>query len=125
MANLWVSQTELVSLLGADAARALCVTRGGISFYVPKEMDTRHPIAAVVGFAGLAALCAAFGGDCITVPNGRKAEPYKRAILRLLERGRSIPDIALEMGVTERYVRALAATMGKTRQLTLPLLFRG
>ena len=122
MAETWVSMTELSAMIGADAARTLSVARGGVPFYVPKEADSRHLLARIVGVRGLISLSAEFGGEYITVPNGRKADPYKPAVLRALEKGESHADIALRLGVTERYVRALAASMPQTRQLPLPWL---
>lgn len=44
----------------------------------------------------------------VTLPNRRKGEPFKDRIVRMLETGKSPGRIALELGVTERYVRILA-----------------
>jgi DNA-binding NarL/FixJ family response regulator len=122
MAETWVSLPELAEIVGTDAAGFLCAARGGVSFYVPKEPDPRHVLARIVGERALIALSAEFGGQYITVPNGRKPDPRKPEVLRALERGEGHAAIALKCGVTERYVRALAAAVPKVRQLTLPVL---
>lgn len=111
MAETWVSYPELSDIIGADAARALCACRGGVPFYVPRRDAAGASalwLARIVGQRALAALCGEYGGMYIAVPNGRRAEPYKRKALSLLERGRSQRDVALELGLTERYVRRLA-----------------
>lgn len=54
-----------------------------------------------------AALCEAFGGAYITVPLGNRPEPYKVRIMRLIDEGKAPPQIARELGTTERYVRTI------------------
>ena len=66
------------------------------------------PLRAVLGMKRMERLCAAFGGLRVTLPNRRKGEPFKDRIVRMLETGKSPGRIALELGVTERYVRILA-----------------
>ena len=53
------------------------------------------------------------GGLRVTLPNRRKGEPFKDRIVRMLETGKSPGRIALELGVTERYVRILARQVKK------------
>ena len=66
------------------------------------------PLSAVLGMKRMERLCAAFGGLRVTLPNRRKGEPFKDRIVRMLSSGKSPGNIALELGVTERYVRILA-----------------
>lgn len=54
-------------------------------------------------------LCSAFGGLRVTLPNRRRSEPSKVRIARLLESGKAPGAVALEIGVTERYVRMIAS----------------
>lgn len=126
MAEIWVSYPELSDLIGADAARALCACLGGVPVYVPRkaaDAASARTLARIVGPRALDALCAAYGGAHIAVPNGRRAEPLKRRALAMLEAGRSRRDIALELGLTERYVRQLARQLRNAadtpRQCTL------
>jgi hypothetical protein len=120
MGGIWISMPELEEAIGTEAARMLCRHRGGVPFYVPHGAYPENALARMLGVGNMARLCAAFRQQYIIVPNGRKAEPHKSKIMDLLGRGRSPADIALETGVTERYVRMLAASAPKTKQLTLP-----
>lgn len=109
MAETWVSKVELVELIGRSAAETLCKTYGGVPIYVPVRADPKSALGRIVGTAALAVLSKEFGSLQITVPNGRREEAAKKEILRQLEAGRSACAIALELGVTERYVRRVAA----------------
>lgn len=120
MAENWVSRPELVEVIGQDAADTLCRACGGVPVYVPRRADPRSWLAGLLGPRALAALSAEYGGLRITVPNGRRPEPYKPAVVRMLEEGRPHEKIALELGVTERYVRLIASrTRRKAVQLSL------
>ena len=98
MGELWVSHDELVDAIGNDGADLLCRAVGGVSTYIPRKPVAGSPLSAV----------AAFGGLRGTLPNRRKGEPFKDRIVRMLGSGKSPGRIALELGVTERYVRILA-----------------
>ena len=121
MAETWISMPELTALIGADMAKTLCRLRGGTPMYVPASASAGHTIARTIGTKGMELLCAEFSGMYITVPNGRKQEPHKGEIMNRLEEGQSHSVIALELGVTERYVRMVASCVPIARQLTLPL----
>ena len=79
-----------------------------MSTYIPRKPVAGSPLSAVLGMERMERLCAAFGGLRVTLPNRRKGEPFKDRIVRMLENGKSPGRIALELGVTERYVRILA-----------------
>lgn len=115
---MWVSMPELEGVLGRDMARTLARCRGGVDFYVPSLADPGHAIARMVGLRGMEALCAAFGGEWITPPNGRR-EPQKERVLAMLKQGKPKTAIALECGVTERYVYYLSGMGPQQEQLTL------
>lgn len=121
MAETWISMPELTALIGADMAKTLCNLRGGTPMYVPATASAGHTLAGIIGTRNMELLCAEFPGMYITVPNGRKQEPRKGEIMSRLEEGRSHAAIALELGVTERYVRMVASCVPVARQLTLPL----
>lgn len=111
MAENWISRPELEELIGREAADTLCRTSGGVPLHVPYSPDAGSRLGRLLGPGPLTALCAEYGGMRITVPNGRRPEPHKGAVIRLLEAGRPHGSIALELGVTERYVRMVAARM--------------
>lgn len=108
MAETWVSRPELEDVIGHDAADMLCRSYGGVPVYVPRRADPACQLGRILGVFALSALVAEYGGLRITVPNGRRGEPYKAAIARKLEKGQPHEQIALELGVTERYVRLVA-----------------
>jgi hypothetical protein len=122
MAENWVSMPELTDLIGKDRAAALCAWHGGTPLYVPMQAHAAHALARVVGPIAMRLLCAKFSGEYITVPNGRKPEAYKTDVMRRLDAGMSQAAVALELGLTERYVRMVAADMPKVKQLPLPFL---
>lgn len=121
MAETWVSMPELTGLIGEDMAKTLCRMRGGTPMYIPATASAGHELAKTIGTRAMDLLCAEFSGMYITVPNGRKQEPHKGEIMNRLEQGQSHSAIALELGVTERYVRMVASCVPVTQQLTLPL----
>ena len=79
-----------------------------MSTYIPRKPVAGSPLSAVLGMKRMERLCAAFGGLRVTLPNRRKGESFKDRIVRMLSSGKSPGRIALELGVTERYVRILA-----------------
>lgn len=115
---MWVSLPELETLVGKDMAKTLTICVGGLDTYVPVYADINHMLARTVGLRGMQALCAAYGGSRITVPNG-KSEPHKNKIIQLLDQGLAKAAIAKQCGVTERYVYHVASYAAPNRQLTL------
>lgn len=107
MSEVWVSYPELADVLGEAAAGRLCARVGGTPLFVPRTPAREKALSALLGEEGMARLCAAFGGLRVVFPN-RRREPHKPRIIRLLEAGEPPRSIALEIGVTERYVRQLA-----------------
>lgn len=120
MSTTRISYGELADIVGFDAASVLTRLRGGVSLYIPVRAAPEAELAPIIGLPALRSLCAAYGGTSITVPNGRREAPKKTDALALLDMGCSPGDIALQLGLTERYVRHLAATARpRARQLSL------
>ncbi|WP_300778396.1 hypothetical protein, partial [uncultured Bilophila sp.] len=107
VSEVWVSYPELAETLGDTGASLLCAAVGGASMFVPRAPVPGSYLTALLGMERMDRLCAAFGGLRIVVPN-RRREPYKDRIIRMLDAGKSPGTIALELGVTERYVRFVA-----------------
>ena len=118
----WISRPELAALIGADAARTLCRLYGGVSQHIPYAAAPDHPWSRVIGMAAMRAVCAAHGGTSIVPPNGRQPEPHKQAIVKMLAAGHSHRAIALELGVTERWVQMVANATRGPAQLPLPYI---
>ena len=96
MGELWVNYAELADAIGEDGAEKLCRAVGGVSTYIPRTQPEGSPLCGVIGMERMRPLCSAFGGLRVTLPNRRRSEPSK-------------VRIALEIGVTERYVRMIAS----------------
>lgn len=107
MSETWVSYGELADTIGDTGASLLCAAVGGASMFIPQAPVKGAYLTALLGEERMGRLCAGFGGLRIVVPN-RRREPYKARIVRMLEAGKSPFAIALELGVTERYVRIVA-----------------
>ena len=108
MAESWVSRAELEELLGAQAAALMMRTYGGVPVYIPKQAWAGTELSRLVGVPALEKLAALYGGDRITVPNGRKPDPHKGRIIQMLDDGLTPSAIARRLGVTERYVWAVS-----------------
>lgn len=117
MSETWVPREELEGLIGREGAALLCREAGGVPIYVPVKTNPACRLGRILPARPLAALVAAYGGTMITVPNG-KFRPHKDVILRRLEQGEPHARIALDVGVTERYVRQLASRKARNRQLS-------
>lgn len=94
----------------AKTGRKSCAAPwGGVSTYIPRTQPEGSPLCGVIGMERMRRLCSAFGGLRVTLPNRRRSEPSKVRIARLLESGKAPGAVALEIGVTERYVRMIAS----------------
>ena len=109
----WISYSELESIIGTDMARVLCRLRGGVVTYVPKNARPDGDLAPIIGMAALTSLVGEFGGEQIELAR-KHEEPYKGKVLDLLDKGCSHRDIALQVGVTDRYVRRLSSMIRRT-----------
>jgi len=120
MARVWISYGELVDIIGADMAKTLCITRGGVYIYVPKIESTDTELAKVIGITALRSLIAVYGGEVIVVPNHRKGTPRKGDIIKMLDAGASAREIALRLDVTQRYVEHVSTvSRPKAKQASL------
>jgi DNA-binding NarL/FixJ family response regulator len=120
MASTWVSYGELVDIIGVSMAKTLCMTRGGVSLYIPKLASPQSELAKIVGMGAMHALSAVHGGEVIVVPNRRNKEPQKGKILEMLNAGASPREVALRLDVTQRYVEHVASRIRpKVAQVSL------
>ena len=114
MASTWSSYGELAGIIGTDAAQVLCRAYGGVTLYIPKNIERDSALARIVGPVALRALASVYGGEVVTVPNRRKEAPRKGKILEMLAAGTPAREIALRLDVTQRYVEYVA-TAGKPK----------
>ena len=101
----YISWPDLVDTIGEDAARVMCGTWGGTTKYVPKE-HAAGDLARTVGERAAIELAARFGGTTLLLPNPK--ERSKTRILHLLAAGWSVRRIAMELHVTETWIRTVA-----------------
>lgn len=112
MGRKWLSFEVLQSVVGEAAAHALCRNLGGLSWYLPVSPEAAHPVAAVAGMEALRALCGLFAPGMVTIPKSCRRTSRKCDIITRLERGLACRDIALELGVTDRYVQHVRRETG-------------
>lgn len=110
---MWISMPELSGLLGSDTAMAIAKSLGGVEVYIPTRSDAEHKLARIAGTGGMKALCEAYGGIAVIMPNVKHSSRKER-ILSLLGKGKTRREIAEICGVTERYVYYLAALNRET-----------
>ena len=113
---------QIAEVIGRDAAVTLCKAVGGVSWYIPHKPGPDHQIAKIVGQRAWEGLCAAFGGTRLSLPRGDRAWRRQRAIRLLVAGERSVRQIALECGTTERNVSRLRAIFNNERQRELSFL---
>lgn len=120
MASIWLSWATLVEIIGVESATALCLKYGGVEVYVPSNPEAGE-LAGIIGAQAMQALSAYAGGSAVMLPNAARQKPKKSRIIRLLQAGWTPRRIAIECGVTERWVRHLAERSCMQVQRRLPL----
>ena len=113
---------EIALVIGDEAALILAGEIGGVSFYVPEKAKEKHWLVDLIGLDVMVKLCAVYGKDYLTVPQGAFLDDKKGQIKKLWETGaHSKRQIAIQTKSTERYVRFVINGHGGPKQGTLPL----
>jgi hypothetical protein len=113
---------EIAQVIGEEAALILAGEIGGVSFYVPETPKEGHWLVDLIGLDVMGELCAVYGKDYITIPQGAFLDDKKGQIKRLWNTGdHSKRQIAIKTKSTERYVRLVINGHDGPRQGTLPL----
>lgn len=108
MARSYLSFSKIVDIIGQTDAVALCEARGGLSAYVAKTPE-KCSLRGVISPCGLESLCAAYGGEEVTLPHGPfRKTTIKQRIIDMLEAGRGRHEIATECRCTRTYVDMVA-----------------
>ncbi|MFN7400338.1 MAG: hypothetical protein ACK5SX_15075 [Sandaracinobacter sp.] len=105
-ANARAFAEDLAPVVGAEAARELMTALAGRMMYVPRTVGPHHPIAVAIGPEKAAIFCEYFFGQRIDFP---VAPAKRRRILDLASGGMSIPQIATQLLVSERFVYKVLA----------------
>jgi len=113
---------EIAQVIGEEAALILAGEIGGVSFYVPETPKEGHWLVDLIGLDVMGELCAVYGKDYITIPQGAFLDDKKGQIKRLWNTGdHSKRQIAIKTKSTERYVRLVINGHDGPQQGTLPL----
>lgn len=111
---------EIAGIVGPRSALELADAYGGVPIYIPKQPTPGHVFAPLLEATVFAEVCTAYGGTWLTIPRGTHLD-LKRTRVESLLGSMSHRRIALEVGVTERYVRKLANAGAKPKQMELPI----
>jgi hypothetical protein len=95
--------------IGYAATRMLQEWYAGRSLYIPLHASEGHPLALVIGEAALRALCRDWAGGILRVPSRFQADVYRRerVVAEMLAAGRTLSEVAGEVGCTVRRVQQL------------------
>ena len=96
------SLPEIADHIGRDAACAIALAYGGMSWRVPSRLDSRagHDLAACVGGDAARILITAFGGHVLDIPLARR-----QVVSWLARRNLTAAQIAERLHITERSAR--------------------
>lgn len=112
-ADLPATARDLIRLVGWPGAEALIRELGGIPFPVPKGANNNpagaarfERLAELVGMRGAERIVAEYGDDVLNIPNCKTAiaRAKMRAMRARCDAGATLEEIALEFGVTTRWV---------------------
>ena len=120
---------EFVRLIGLPATMLLVERFGGLRIYIPATATADHPFAELIGFDNLVKLAEQYGidgtGDRFLLPRAERAlNAVRNAQIRAdYLTAKSLRDLALEHGLTERHVSRIVADIqtGDERQAALDL----
>ncbi len=114
--------SEVAETAGATAALLLARCYGGLELYVPRRVAAGHPLVEAVGREVANILVELYGGSHIEVPMGPEADAgrKRRQIVRLIEQGKTNPQIARAVHCHIRTVRRVrSASRLRSRQQDL------
>ena len=111
---------DIAEILSPELALVMAEHIGGVPYYVPKEPETGHKLAKIIGLPALRMLAAVYGGECVTVPKYAAGKSKKVKIRQLLKEGSSVRETALQADATVRWVTEVSREMREdARQLSL------
>lgn len=99
---------QLSDAVGDDAAMSLMAMRAGLRVYVPKTATARFVGECGGDEKAAERFCKAFGGESVILPIGKRWRVQK-----LLQRGLSLRDVAITVGMTRRSVVQIASEAGR------------
>lgn len=108
--------SELMKLIGVEAAALLVRDFGGTRLYVPNAPMAHDVVTRSIGLIAAVKLARTFGGDRVLIPSPTAQLRRPAQILAMRSREMSVAAIARELRCTERYVyKVLAGTRSYPR----------
>lgn len=124
-ADLPASLREVIEIIGLPATLKLVENWGGlIALYIPRNINTDHPLARQLGLEAAFKLTERWGGDYLrNIPKATAAlrAARNREIIARRAAGESAAKLALEYGVTERQIWNVQSNFVEDRQQNLDL----
>jgi hypothetical protein len=92
-----------------DEIERLLQQWGGLPLYVPKTLESNHPIATIAGAHVASVLSRLYGGESLIMPVGAalRREHQRRQVDSLLAAGLNRVEIARRLGIHLRQVQRL------------------
>lgn len=113
--NFTKDMEDVADFCGEDAVYHLIERLPGIMLYVPKKLTENNPISKLDPYIA-SQLIEEFGGGAISIPSARRSkEETSKEIERLVEKGLTTQQIALQLGVTQAYVFQVRRQFGMTK----------
>ncbi len=101
----------VIQELGVKFFHRLQAALGGQTIKPPKKasaLTDQHPLVRALGQDDAERLCKAVGGEQFYIPRGtRRLSEHIDAVARAVAAGKSVPQIAAELGISDRHVRNL------------------
>ena len=107
------SLIDVAETLGLRVALKLMEAFGGQEVKFPKRPGADHPIVLALGAEDGVAVCSFLSGSAIYVPHA-KASALRRKVAVLSDQGKGRAEIARLLGISQRHVRRVANTGGRT-----------
>lgn len=99
--------------IGYRSTRILAAWYGGRNLSVPLKARENHPIAQLIGYSAFLHLVAAFAGKQLairSIADDLVIHRHRHAA-DLFAAGKTVSDVATEIGVTRRYAQGLKTAM--------------
>lgn len=111
---------DVADICGEDVAAMLVERLPGVYLYIPKKFKETGPINELP-LSIAERLIKTLGGDEVYIPQKRiTLEERIEAIERLLDKGLTVKEVALKIGLTETRIRQIRAKAGVPKMKDRP-----
>jgi hypothetical protein len=101
--------SELIQVIGFDAAMRLVKQFGGTHLNIPKRAKSNHALVCCIGFEELEKLCHYYGGDKLEIDLCHHiiSQQKQQLILAGIQSGKTNAQLARQFNTTERQIRRI------------------